>query len=579
MHEFDTLNDALLARRHSNSTVRFIAASRDDRVLGYGDVFALARDRLGLFRDRGIGTGDELIISVTDNLDFVVAFWACLLGGIVAVPIAAGSTEEHRLKLLRVAGKLSQPALFVDRKAASRLAAMAAGGEHEARWQLLESRVVYTEETAPLVADDADSKADPSRIPAWVHPASPDSIAFIQFSSGSTSAPKGVVLTHGNLVANLAMIMQGMAISADDSVFSWMPLTHDMGLIGMHLTPLLADCDNMLMATELFVRRPAAWLQRVSELRASITSSPNFGYQHLLRNWDEDRHGPVDLASVRLIFNGAEPISAELCEAFMTRLAGSGLDSDAMFPVYGLAEASLAVSFPPLDARWQVESLDRGQLGVGQQVMRQATGKSAIRLVSVGQPLDGVEVAIRDRNGIALAQEHVGRVHIRGPNVTRGYLDAPDINRELISDDGWLDTGDLGVIIDGRLYITGRDKDILFVSGLNVYPHDLEDVLIRDTSLERGKLAVSSRRSSDNSEDELLVFVQHRGDTDAFVDTVRTVTRVLAMKAGVKVSAVIPTPRIPRTTSGKVQRFALVEQYANGELVAVMDPRNVAGNT
>ena len=258
--------------------------------------------------------------------------------------------------------------------------------------------------------------------PGVAHPAAPDDIAFIQFSSGSTSEPKGVILTHRNLTSNIDAIVSGIAARPDDASLSWMPLTHDMGLIGFHLTPLFEGVDHWLMPTALFVRRPGLWIAKTSEHKVSVTCSPNFGYMHYLKSHDPAKVAALDLSAVRIIFNGAEPISPDLCREFIAALAPVRLAANVMFPVYGLAEASLAVTFPSVGVPLAVETLARGTLGPGDIIRTMATGADdAVELVRVGRPVQGCELRIADELGNTVPPETVGRILIRGDNVSPGY--------------------------------------------------------------------------------------------------------------------------------------------------------------
>ncbi|MCX7058108.1 MAG: AMP-binding protein, partial [Proteobacteria bacterium] len=230
--------------------------------------------------------------------------------------------------------------------------------------------------------------------------------------------------------------------------------------------------ENYLMPTELFIRRPLLWPKFASDKRATILSSPNFGYRHFLKVLGDRSLEGIDLSATRLIFNGAEPISVELCDEFMDRMAPYGLKRSAMFPVYGLAEATLAVTFPPPGSAYAARHFDRHRLSIGAPAGIVAAGaQDALSLMSVGRPIPGTEVRIADEAHAALPDGSVGHLLIRGGNVTHGYYQAPEINARTITADGWLDTGDLGVVVEGELYVTGRAKEIIFVNGQNYFPH------------------------------------------------------------------------------------------------------------
>ena len=328
------------------------------------------------------------------------------------------------------------------------------------------------------------------------HPAAPDDIAFIQFSSGSTSEPKGVVLTHRNLTTNIDAIIAGIATRPDDASLSWMPLTHDMGLIGFHLTPLFADADHWLMPTALFVRRPGLWIAKASEHRVSVTCSPNFGYMHYLKAHDPAKVAALDLSAIRVIFNGAEPIAADLCRDFTAALAPARLAPNVMFPVYGLAEASLAVTFPDVDAPLGVEYFARGALGPGDRV-RPVAARRRRRARTRARGHDrcrGCAIRIADEAASRSTTGTVGRILIRGDNVSPGYYQDPALTAASRTADGFLDTGDLGTLRDGELVVTGRIKEILFVAGQNHYPQDIELVLAQHAGIELGRAAAAGMR-------------------------------------------------------------------------------------
>lgn len=566
----ETLDQLLSLRSTSSRTITFISGQDKRQCISFSQMYERAFRRLGTFQAMGLQPGSQLIIQSSDNALFIEAFWACLLGGIVAVPVAGGNSAEHRLKLFRIAGKLDNPGLFTEQQNLDRLGLFSVENQLQEAYENLLERTQIANPLNDHLAPFADDQTQTIEAPAQRHFANADDVAFIQFSSGSTSTPKGIVLSHCNLMINMRSITDGCQMTEHDQLFSWMPLTHDMGLIGFHLTPLACNANHSLMPTDLFVRRPGLWLREAAHAGASILCSPNFGYQHLLKSFDASKHRGLDLSSVRLLFNGAEPISVSLCEEFMQTLKPFGLAEDAMYPVYGLAEASLAVTFPDLSNRFTQKTLDRGSLGIGQTVKDDGDSGQGVTFVAVGQPLSQVQVSIRDANGIDLVDAVIGHICIKGDNVTRGYFKEPELNRELIDADGWLDTGDLGFISDHQLYITGRAKDIIFVSGQNIYPHDLEEIILQNRLVERGKLAVSSQPVEDHREEQLLVFIQHRGNAEELADTARAVTSTLATEAGVKVHAIVPVPRIPKTTSGKVQRFLLVSGLQRGEYQALV---------
>ena len=560
MPAFAILTDALDAAAATAGGIHYIAGESSERRASYAELRSRALGLLRYLQEAGAAPATQTIILVDGLAPFVDTFWACVLGRIVAVPLAPGNADEHKAKFFRVLARLPAATLATERKVFDRLRGYAAENGLADRLAKLERHTVFLDEISDVEA------------PGIEHRAAPDDVAFIQFSSGSTSEPKGVVLTHRNLATNIDAIGTGIGARADDTSLSWMPLTHDMGLIGFHLTPLFQGVDHWLMPTALFVRRPGLWPAKASEHRVSVTCSPNFGYQHYLKSHDPAKAANLDLARIRIIFNGAEPIAADLCREFLSALAPARLAPNVMFPVYGLAEASLAVTFPAVGAPLAVETFARGALGPGD-VVRTAdpAAADAVEFVRVGTPVKGCELRIADEQGGPAPPGTVGRILIRGDNVSPRYFDDAELTAASRTADGFLDTGDLGTLRDGELVVTGRIKEILFVGGQNHYPQDIELTLATHAGIELGRSAAAGVRPPHAATDELLVFVLAKGDDVApFVDVARTVRRVVNEKMGLAVSAVVPVRQFPKTTSGKIQRFALAREFEDGRYADVL---------
>ncbi len=559
----DTLLEILEANRDAERSIHYLEGEHDRRTVPYRALYDNALGILGHVQAAGAVPGDKMIIFLNSNQQFIEGFWGALAGGVVPVPLAVGISDEHRHKLLRIARKLGNPLLYTDRRNLERIGAFAATVGESETFARLEQRAVLVENLGDL-----------SRPGIPVRPR-PEDTAFIQFSSGSTSLPKGVVLTHGNVVANLRGATAAARFCASDISLSWMPLTHDMGLIGKHIFMFSNRIENYLMPTELFIRRPLLWPRFASEFRATILSSPNFGYRHFLKVLDGRPLEGLDLSAVRVLFNGAEPISVALCDEFMDQMAPYGLARNAMFPVYGLAEATLAVTFPQPGSAYVHRHFDRHQLNPGAPAgFVSADSSNALPLMNVGHPIPGTEVQIAHIDGPAVDAGCVGRILIRGDNVTKGYFEEPEANARALDDAGWLDTGDLGVLVDGDLFVTGRAKEIIFVNGQNYFPHDLEGLAQQAHGLELGKVAAAGCRPTGAESDELTFFVLHRGSLEEFLPLAQEVTRLVNEHAGLEVAHVVPVKRIPKTTSGKIQRVALEQAFVAGEFADDMAALN-----
>jgi len=552
-----TLTELIERNRSFPRNLTYLEAENDAREVSFEELYERALGILYHLQRLGARRGDKLLLFLGNNEQFIDVFWAAILGGIVPVPVALGISDEHRHKLLRIARRLGKPFLYTERRSLDRIGAFAAQAGEQEIFAALRDRT--------FLVDNLD---DISR-PGSVQRVTAGDIAFIQFSSGSTSDPKGVVLTHGNILANTYGATEAAGFNENDVSLSWMPLTHDMGLIGFHLVMFANRVHAHLMPTELFIRRPLLWLQLASRVRGTILCSPNFGYKHYLKVLGERPVEGLDLSAVRFIFNGAEPISVELCNEFLTRLAPAKLARTAMFPVYGLAEASLAVSFPEVGAPLRTITLNRHQMNAGSTVQPVApTDRDAVQLVSEGRPIPYCQVRIADDEDRELPSDRIGHVHMRGENVTGGYYEDPAANAAAFTADGWLRTGDLGLFHQKELYISGRAKEIIFVNGQNYYPHDLEDIAQRVPGLELGKVVAAGVRPRGTEVEQLMVFVLHRGALEDFVPLARQVSRVINEQTGLEVAEVVPVKRIPKTTSGKIQRHLLEESYLDGELDA-----------
>jgi acyl-CoA synthetase (AMP-forming)/AMP-acid ligase II/acyl carrier protein len=554
MPNVTTLTGLIESNRTVARAITYLEGEHETRTVAFDELYERALGILHHLQRLGARPGEKLILLLGQNEQFIDAFWAAVLGGIVPVPVAIGISDEHRHKLLRIARRLGDPFIYTERRSLDRVAAFAEQAGEAGTMRRLRARA--------FLVDDLD---DISRA-GKVHQARAQDIAFIQFSSGSTSEPKGVVLTHGNIIANARGSTEIAGFNENDVSLSWMPLTHDMGLIGFHLIMFFNRVHAHLMPTDLFIRRPLLWLQFASRIRASILCSPNFGYKHYLKVLGERPLAGLDLSTVRLIFNGAEPISVGLCEQFLDRLAPAGLARNAMYPVYGLAEASLAVSFPPPGEPMHTIALNRHRLGVGAaaQLVR-ASDREALQLVSEGKAIPFCQLRIADDEDRPLPEGRIGHLHVRGDNVARGYYESPEANAESFTADGWLRTGDLALVHAGDLYVSGRAKEVIFVNGQNYYPHDLESIAQRIEGLELGKVVAAGVRPVGSDVEQLMLFVLHRGSMEDFLPLASAVARLISEQTGLEVAEVVPVKRIPKTTSGKIQRHLLEESLREGE--------------
>ena len=366
-------------------------------------------------------------------------------------------------------------------------------------------------------------------------------------------------------MTNIGDIVERAGLQRRRHRLSWMPLTHDMGLIGLHLSMIVAGVSHYIMDTRLFSRRPLAWMTQVSEKHASITCSPNFGYKHFLRVYQSKGLEDLDLSQVRMIFNGAEPIAVPLCERFCREMERFDMPAIAMRPVYGLAEASVAVTIPQPGVAFRTITANRHTLKIGAPYTSCPPGsEDAVSLPTVGVPIYGTELRIADDDGNILAEDIVGHIQIRGGNVTAGYYQKEGLDRSPFTPDGWLDTGDLGLMSEGELVVTGRFKEIIFANGQNYYPHDIEQVVQEHAGIELGKVVACGARRGGAEEDELVIFLLYRAGLDEFEPIANNVRRAVTEHTGLEVDEVVPINRVPKTTSGKITRRRLARDYEDG---------------
>ena len=514
--------------------------------LSYGELVAEA-DRLarGLYRV-GARRGDRVGLVLHRARDFIPAFLGCVRAGFIAVPLypplSLGQLASWAETTARMLATARASVLLADPPVAMTLRSL--------RDQVPSLREVVSLGELP----------DGGELP--IEAVTDDQVVFLQFTSGSTSAPRGVRVTHGSLWANAhAIMVDGLGATSDDRGVSWLPLYHDMGLIGFVMSPLVTRSPVTFLSTLDFLKRPETWVRTLSEDRGTISFAPNFGYA-LTAKRTKSIEG-LDLSAVRVLGCGAEPIQPEAIDGFYDRFADAGLKRSSFLACYGMAETTLAVSFAGMKDEIKVdhvelesEPTDRDASGVHRLSHR-------IPVVSCGRPLRRHQVTILGEDGQPVPEREVGEIFVEGPSVAGGYWDDEEsTNRVFV--DGGVKTGDLGYMHDGELYVTGRLKDTIIVRGRNFDPTPLEVAAGRVDGVRQGNVAAFS--VSDKVTEEIVIAAEYReGDPDKIEsDIVRAVQR----EVGLTVSEVvlIEAGSLPKTTSGKLQRSATRQQYLDGTL-------------
>lgn len=543
---------------HPKRGYRFLADGVEvTESLAYSELDRDARRIAVGLKELGVPRGARAILLHPSGLEFVRAFWACFYAGVIAVPVpppTSGRLPRVLARLRTIMRSCDADVLLTSsesEQAAREVVALAP--------ELASKRIVTTD----ALAGDPDVWRPPST--------SPDDVAVLQYTSGSTRDPRGVMITHANLLHNLDMLRTFHAGQEDMVMVSWLPLYHDMGLIRGMMSPLHMGGDCFLMSPLQFVQRPLKWLAAIAARRGTITGAPNFAFELCNRKISDADIDKLDLASLAIVFCTAEPIRKSTVEAFLARFARAGLRPGAFRPAYGLAEATVAVAGELTDGmrcfRVSTSALRRGEIVPG--------GEDPIDLVSCGTPLGDQEVLIVDEDRRPIAGGRIGEVWIRGPSVGRGYWANERDTSETFGGhlaDGrgpYLRTGDLGCFTpDGGLVITGRRKDLIIVRGENYYPQDLEVCAERAAPALRPGCSVAFGIELEDGSDGVAFVAEYDGPADSPDRVVEAVRAAVSEQHEVALSAVylIAPGTIPKTASGKVQRALTRELYLNGGL-------------
>ena len=536
--------------------------------LTYGELDRQARAVGALLHCSG-ASGERALLLYPPGLEFIAAFFGCLYGGVVPVPAYPPSPAQltRTLPKLRAIANDAQPVVALTTSSIlsmSKVFLSQAQDFQAMRW---------------LATDDVDGNL----VDDWRDPAlSSDAVAFLQYTSGSTAVPKGVIVSHANLLHNSALIHQCFELTPSSRAVSWLPPYHDMGLIGGVLQPLFGGFPVTLLSPVAFLQRPLRWLQAISRTAATTSGGPNFAYDLCVRKSTPEQRATLDLSSWQVAFNGAESVRSETLDRFVAAFAPCGFRREAFYPCYGLAEATLIVSgglnaASPVVRGFQASALEHHQF-----IPDSIDDAAARTLVGCGQALQDQRIVIADPvSCTASLEDHIGEIWVTGPSIARGYWNQPEDTEHTfqayLADTGegpFLRTGDLGCVIDGELFVTGRLKDLIIIRGRNHYPQDIERTVERShPALRQGCGAAFSVGTMADGDERLVIVqelerhVQH-ADVEAVADAIR---QAVAEHHEVQVFAVvlIKTGTIPKTSSGKIQRHACRAGFLAGNLEVI----------
>ncbi len=552
--DFATLGEALDYAALGKRGFNFHDARGDlARAYPYPELARDARAQAMVLVAAGVRPGDRIALIAETGPGFAAAFFAAVYAGALPTPLPLPTSFGGRdayVGQLAVQLKSCDPTLVLGPAGLAEMVTQAAEGICPAHdWES------YFAVAAPEVA---------------LPQAKPTDIAYLQYSSGSTRFPHGVAVTHEALLANLAGHAHSTHLSSRDRVISWLPWYHDMGLVGCLLCPVANQISVDYIATDDFARRPLSWLKLVSNNPDySVSFSPTFGYDICARRISSsiDVATRFDLRRWRVAGNGADMIRPEVMQAFVDAFAPAGFDAAAFLPSYGLAEATLAVSIMPPGEGIVCDLIDERTLSGG---TRPSDGRRPTRyraIVNCGKALPGLTIEVRDDHGQALPDRAIGRVHVKGMGIMAGYFRDPEATAAALSADGWLDTGDMGYLVKGSIYIVGRVKDMIIINGKNHWPQDIEWAIEQLPGFKAGDIAAFAI-TTPSGEEAPAVLVQCRTTDNAerarLRDAIRT--KVKAITGMSCVVELVPPRTLPRTSSGKLSRSKARLQYLSGEI-------------
>lgn len=492
-----------------------------------------------------LGRGERLALVAHTHPDFAVMFYACQYAGLVPVPLPAAvhlggraAYIRHLRDMLRDCGAVAAfaPPEFVGfLNEASEGMALALSGT------LQDFLALDRAETAPP------------------RPA-PEELAYLQYTSGSTRFPRGTLIRQSAVMANLeAIFNHGFRLSQQDRFCSWLPYYHDMGLVGIVLGCVATQRSVDFLATRDFAMRPRLWLRLMSENRSTVSFSPPFGYALCARRLRPSDTESLDLSAWRVAGVGAEMIHPEWLRQFGVALAPAGFDQSAFLPCYGMAECSLAISFATVGAGARGDAIDIDRLARHGEARPLARGRT---FIDCGQPLPGYEVEIRDERGRPVPERRCGRIHLRGPSVMSGYFRNPEASNEVLSPDGWLDTGDIGYQVDGALHITGRAKDLMIIKGRNIWPQDLEHLAEQQPEVRPTDASAFAIADEEEGETAVLVVQSRETDPAKLAGLAQRLQQAVHAEFAIHcLIELVPPHTLPRTSSGKLSRSTARREF------------------
>ena len=569
--QFATLGDALAYAAQGSAGCNFYdGRGQLQTVLSYRELHDQARELALRLAGLGLPRGARMALVASTGADFLRFFFACGFAGLVPVPLPA---------VIQLGGR---------QRYVEQLRGLLASSGAAAAWASDDFLLLLQEAAGDDIAHLGDSDYFWRQPPAGeATPMGPDDLAYLQYTSGSTRFPRGVMISNRAVMANLQGILgDGVAVQADDRYVSWLPYYHDMGLVGMVLGPMASQLSVDYLATRDFAMRPRLWLALLSRNQGTISFGPPFGYQLAARRARAKDLAGYDLSHWRVAGIGAEMVQPAVMRDFAERMAPCGFDATALLVCYGMAECSLAITFAPLEQTLAGDLIDLDRLadhGLAQPATD--TSKQSREFASCGSPLPSLEVSVRDASGRPLPERIAGQVWVRGSSVMSGYLNDPAATADVLRDDGWLITGDLGYWLPGNgrkeLVITGRSKDLLIVNGRNIWPQDLEYLAESEPQVRPGDASAFAVTGDDGNDLAVLVVQCRESDAARRASLCAAIRQAVQDDLGIRcLIELVPPHTLPRTSSGKLSRSRARQEFLQrGALAGLMAQQATPGAT
>jgi len=536
--------------------IRLYSDQDQDDIITYGELWRQAELVAAGLQHFGLSPGESVLIMLPTGREYFFTFFGVLLAGGIPVPVyppgRLKQIEEHLIRHSAIAQNCFAR-IMVTMEEAQRFA------------KFMHTHVPNLRQ---IVTMPELYQAGNEALTGFMKPVlTKANIAFLQYTSGSTGMPKGVVLTHANLLANIRAMAKVLGVTSDDVFVSWLPLYHDMGLIGAWLGSLHFACQLIIMPPLSFIAKPQRWLWAIHKYRGSLSAAPNFAYELCLRRIDDKEIEGLDLSSWRVACNGAEAVNPITIRRFIERFSGYGFKPQAMLPVYGLAESSVGLAFPKPGTTIKIDRIKRDAfMDTGEAIPVDASESGSLEFVSCGEPLPGHQIRIADATDRELPERREGSLQFTGPSTTTGYFKNPDKTKELFHGE-WLDSGDKAYMAEGNVYITGRSKDIIIRAGRNIYPVEIEEAIGKVEGIRDGSVAVFGSESSDSGTERLVVLAETRKKEQQALEQMRSSinTIVTDLVGGPPDEIVLAPPNtVLKTSSGKIRRNASREFFERG---------------